>query len=165
MTADGISRQFGFHKIVGTPRAAERPRRYRAREFEVQRTICCIARVVFAKTSSPCRCNAKERRYNHSGIERGELLEDLLMMKPQSETRTSPLNEQTTRVERFVRAQRFGRSFCPRCKEMLLAPTMSEYVKETLVRHLWSCDVCGYEFQSAVRLTKVSARRRGNTLS
>ena len=144
---------------------AERLQRFRADEFDVQRTICCIARILFAKTSSPCRCNAKEHRYNHPGIERGVLLEELLMMKPQSETRTSPLDERTTRVERFVRAQRFGRSFCPRCKDMLLAPTVSEYVKETLVRHLWSCDMCGYEFQSAVRLTKVSARRRSNTLS
>jgi len=87
------------------------------------------------------------------------------MMKPQSETRTSPLDARTTRAERFVRAQRFGRSFCPKCKDMLLAPTRSEYVNEALVRHVWSCEMCGHEFRAAVRLTKVSTRQRDNTLS
>jgi uncharacterized protein with PIN domain len=87
------------------------------------------------------------------------------MIKRQSETRTGSLESQTTREQRFVRAQRFGGSFCPKCKEMLLAPTISEYVSEALVRHLWSCDTCGHEFQASVRLTKVSGSRRTKTLS
>jgi hypothetical protein len=87
------------------------------------------------------------------------------MIKRQSETRTGSLESQTTREQRFVRAQRFGGSFCPKCKEMLLAPTMSEYISEALVRHLWSCDGCDHEFQASVRLTRVSGSRRGKTLS
>jgi hypothetical protein len=87
------------------------------------------------------------------------------MIKRQSETRTGSLESQTTREQRFVRAQRFGGSFCPKCKEMLLAPMISEYVSEALVRHLWSCDTCGHEFQASVRLTKVSGSRRTKTLS
>jgi RNase P subunit RPR2 len=87
------------------------------------------------------------------------------MIKRQSETRTSSLDPQTTREQHFVRAQRFGGSFCPKCKEMLLAPMISEYVSEALVRHLWTCDVCGHEFQASVRLTKVFGSRRGKTLS
>jgi RNase P subunit RPR2 len=87
------------------------------------------------------------------------------MVKRQSETRTSSLDSQTTREQRFIRAQRFGGSFCPKCKDMLLAPTMSEYVSEALVRHLWSCDECGHEFQASVRLTKVSRGRQGRPLS
>jgi RNase P subunit RPR2 len=87
------------------------------------------------------------------------------MIKRQSETRTTSLDSETTREQRFVRAQRFGGSFCPKCKEMLLAPTMSEYISEALVRHLWSCDGCGHEFQASVRLTKISRRRQGRTLS
>jgi RNase P subunit RPR2 len=87
------------------------------------------------------------------------------MVKRQSETRTSSLDFQTTREQRFIRAQRFGRSFCPKCKDMLLAPMMSEYINEALVRHLWSCDECGHEFQASVRLTKVSRGRQGRTLS
>lgn len=92
-------------------------------------------------------------------------MEYLVMIKRQSETRASSLDPQTPREQRFVRAQRCGGSFCPKCNEMLLAPTISEYVSEALVRHLWSCDECGHEFQAAVRLTKISRVRRGRTLS
>jgi hypothetical protein len=46
---------------------------------------------------------------------------------------------------------RFGQPTCPHCREMVLAPMMSEYVEENLIRHLWSCDTCGHEFRTSVR--------------
>ncbi len=39
---------------------------------------------------------------------------------------------------------------CPQCSEWLLAPTWSEYLTERCVRHIWSCDACGYEFETTV---------------
>ena len=33
---------------------------------------------------------------------------------------------------------------CAQCGDTLFAPAWSEYVKERCVRHLWSCDACGY---------------------
>ena len=39
---------------------------------------------------------------------------------------------------------------CPQCQAWLLAPTWSEHLNERCVRHTWSCDACGYEFETAV---------------
>ena len=39
---------------------------------------------------------------------------------------------------------------CPQCNEWLLAPDWSEYLNERCVRHTWSCEACGYEFETAV---------------
>jgi hypothetical protein len=75
-------------------------------------------------------------------------------MKLQSATRITPLS-----------VQRFGRSFCPRCNDMLLAPVMSEHVSESLIRHFWSCDACGHEFRTSVKFKSLSPRRRNATLS
>jgi len=75
-------------------------------------------------------------------------------MKLQSATRISPLG-----------VQRYGRSFCPQCNDMLLAPAKSEYVSESLVRHFWSCDACGHEFRTSVKFKALSPRRRARPLS
>jgi ribosomal protein L37AE/L43A len=32
----------------------------------------------------------------------------------------------------------------------LFAPEWSEYLDDQRIRHLWSCDACGYEFESEV---------------
>lgn len=40
---------------------------------------------------------------------------------------------------------------CAQCGDTLFAPEWSEYLDERSVRHLWSCDVCGYRFESMVR--------------
>jgi len=42
---------------------------------------------------------------------------------------------------------------CAQCGDALLAPVWSEYVKERCIRHLWSCDSCGYTFETTVYLT------------
>ena len=36
------------------------------------------------------------------------------------------------------------------CQAWLLAPDWSEYLNERCVRHTWSCESCGYEFETAV---------------
>jgi hypothetical protein len=40
---------------------------------------------------------------------------------------------------------------CAQCGDTLFAPEWSEYLDERHIRHLWSCDRCGYEFESMVR--------------
>jgi hypothetical protein len=44
----------------------------------------------------------------------------------------------------------FGKLPCAQCDARLIAPVWSEYVSETHVRHLWSCDDCGYDFETLV---------------
>ena len=53
-------------------------------------------------------------------------------------------------------------STCQRCGTPLVAPERSEHVSESCVRHLWSCDTCGYQHQIEVRLH--AARHDGRAL-
>jgi rubredoxin len=46
---------------------------------------------------------------------------------------------------------------CPQCQAWLLAPDWSEYLNERCVRHAWSCDACGYEFETAVFFSATDA--------
>ena len=39
---------------------------------------------------------------------------------------------------------------CAQCGVTLFAPEWSEYIDDRRIRHLWSCDACGYEFESEV---------------
>jgi hypothetical protein len=39
---------------------------------------------------------------------------------------------------------------CAQCGVTLFAPEWSEYLDDRRIRHLWSCDACGYEFESEV---------------
>jgi len=39
---------------------------------------------------------------------------------------------------------------CPQCSTWLLAPDWSEHLSERCVRHTWSCEACGYEFETSV---------------
>jgi hypothetical protein len=41
---------------------------------------------------------------------------------------------------------------CIRCDDRLIAPNWSEYVSENHVRHFWSCDSCGHQFETSDRL-------------
>jgi hypothetical protein len=49
-----------------------------------------------------------------------------------------------------ARARTFTNNICPQCSARLLAPDWSEYVSKRCVRHAWSCNVCGYEFETTV---------------
>jgi len=50
-----------------------------------------------------------------------------------------------------------NKNTCPQCTAWLLAPDWSEYFSERCVRHTWSCDACGYEFETAVFFPAASA--------
>jgi len=39
---------------------------------------------------------------------------------------------------------------CAQCGEAIIAPNWSEYLTDRRVRHAWSCEACGYEFQSTI---------------
>jgi len=43
-----------------------------------------------------------------------------------------------------------NKNSCPQCTAWLLAPDWSEYLNERCVRHTWSCEACGYQFETAV---------------
>jgi transcription elongation factor Elf1 len=42
-------------------------------------------------------------------------------------------------------------SECAQCGELLHVPEWSEHVDQNRVRHLWTCDACGYAFETTVR--------------
>jgi len=44
----------------------------------------------------------------------------------------------------------YSKNMCPQCSEWLLAPDWSEYLSERCVRHTWSCEMCGYGFETTV---------------
>jgi hypothetical protein len=52
-------------------------------------------------------------------------------------------------VQNFYRSRPFKP--CAQCGTMLFAPEWSEYLDDNHIRHLWSCDDCGYEFETHVR--------------
>jgi len=41
---------------------------------------------------------------------------------------------------------------CAQCGDTLIAPEWSEHVSERCVRHVWSCEACGYEVETSVYL-------------
>jgi transcription elongation factor Elf1 len=49
--------------------------------------------------------------------------------------------------------RRIACPICPRCNDLLFAAMASEHVSEKHVRHVWSCDSCGHEFATSVRLS------------
>jgi hypothetical protein len=49
-----------------------------------------------------------------------------------------------------MRMVEVNKNTCPQCGDWLLAPNWSEHLSERCVRHTWSCDACGYEFETSV---------------
>lgn len=43
-------------------------------------------------------------------------------------------------------------NLCAQCGAALIAPIWAEHLDERKVRNLWSCETCGYEFESTVYL-------------
>jgi len=39
---------------------------------------------------------------------------------------------------------------CPNCSSYIIAATWSEIVSERFIRNVWSCDACGYEYETSV---------------
>jgi predicted RNA-binding Zn-ribbon protein involved in translation (DUF1610 family) len=42
---------------------------------------------------------------------------------------------------------------CINCGDAMIAATASKYVSERCVRNSWSCDVCGFAFETAATFT------------
>jgi ribosomal protein L37AE/L43A len=57
---------------------------------------------------------------------------------------------QTRPATADLRLATYDKNNCPQCNRWLLAPNWSEHVSEYRVRHAWSCDGCGYEFETTV---------------
>jgi len=51
-----------------------------------------------------------------------------------------------------VEPQKLVRSFCPACQDLMVAALQSQFVDNELVRHWWSCESCGHEFRTTVRM-------------
>jgi hypothetical protein len=49
---------------------------------------------------------------------------------------------------------------CIRCNDSLIAPNWSEYVSERHVRHSWSCESCGHQFETSDRLRFAASEAR-----
>ena len=47
---------------------------------------------------------------------------------------------------------------CAQCGDTLFTPEWSEYLDDRRIRHLWSCDACGYEFESEVYYPEPAAQ-------
>lgn len=54
--------------------------------------------------------------------------------------------------------RRFALPTCPKCHDDLCAAAASEFVSARQIRHQWSCDSCGHEFSTSVRLSFRSKR-------
>jgi RNase P subunit RPR2 len=59
-----------------------------------------------------------------------------------------------------IATHNFMRSFCPQCHDLLVAAAMSQHVEEDVVRHWWTCESCGHEFGTTVRLHPLPAEAR-----
>ncbi len=57
-----------------------------------------------------------------------------------------------TEMTAHARLTTLSNNICPQCSMRLFAPECSEHVNERCVRHAWTCDACGYEFETSVSL-------------
>jgi C4-type Zn-finger protein len=47
----------------------------------------------------------------------------------------------------------FG-NHCAQCRADIIAPEWSEHLSDDCVRHVWSCEACGYRFDDTVYLSE-----------
>lgn len=56
-------------------------------------------------------------------------------------------------------SRRLALPACPECNDLQFAPAASEFVSKgrgkDKVRHFWSCEACGHEFSTSVKLAFV----------
>ena len=64
-----------------------------------------------------------------------------------------------------IATHNFMRSFCPECHDLLVAAATSQHVEEDVVRHWWSCESCGHEFGTTVRLRPLPAESRRHAMA
>jgi ribosomal protein S27AE len=60
------------------------------------------------------------------------------------------MNIQT--VCRASSATELGRPQCPRCGSIILMAEHSAFAPGGRIRHTWSCDDCGHEFVTSIRM-------------
>jgi hypothetical protein len=46
----------------------------------------------------------------------------------------------------------FQRPLCPQCGEAMFAATATSYFGGGRIRHSWSCEICRYEFETAIEM-------------
>jgi ribosomal protein L37AE/L43A len=63
-----------------------------------------------------------------------------------------------TETQSSVMMRRLALPSCPVCHDVLCAACASEFVSARQIRHQWSCDTCGHEFSTSVRLSFRSER-------
>jgi hypothetical protein len=51
---------------------------------------------------------------------------------------------------------------CAQCGEALFAARWAEYLDDRRIRYLWSCEACGYEFESEARYPASVVPRRAS---
>ncbi len=49
-----------------------------------------------------------------------------------------------------LRVRAFSLPSCPKCNDTPCGPVVSQHVSHELIRYLWSCEACGYEFDTRV---------------
>jgi len=55
-----------------------------------------------------------------------------------------------TETEARKRLTTNGSHICLQCNALLFGPDWSEEVNERRIRHVWSCEACGYKFETTV---------------
>jgi ribosomal protein L37AE/L43A len=68
-------------------------------------------------------------------------------------------SKMTLHSETRARLVTSSKNSCPQCSEWLLAPDWSEYLNDRCVRHTWSCEACGYQFETAVYFPAIAKSR------
>jgi ribosomal protein L37AE/L43A len=53
---------------------------------------------------------------------------------------------------------------CAQCGALIIAAQWSEHVNERRIRNFWSCDACGYEFETEVYLEPSTTAGQGEHL-
>jgi hypothetical protein len=43
---------------------------------------------------------------------------------------------------------------CAQCRADIIAPEWSEHLSDSCIRHVWSCEACGYQFEDTVYLSR-----------
>lgn len=59
--------------------------------------------------------------------------------------------------------KRFGRpplNLCAQCGAALIAPIFAEHLNDRHVRNLWSCEACGYQFETSAYFPILDEGRR-----
>jgi predicted RNA-binding Zn-ribbon protein involved in translation (DUF1610 family) len=58
-----------------------------------------------------------------------------------------------------------ARHLCPKCHAASIAVRLSRYVNERCVGNCWSCEACGYEFETSVVFSDISQQRVSRSIT